>query len=418
MKRMLLFLLAVCLLMTCTACSSQKNAKQKELYLVRDTPVTTEPVPDDTCSIAPVPDGAYSVYVHRGSFPVLADPGNVLTVVGTVGTAGTYTIVEEYRNEIGLRFGKLDSDMGWICLTKLQIEQENPASITAMETSQNGSSPNFYSFVAANDPYAVCIELVPNDTMTAVSVFSLDTATHLAEGPTLLQLDRWSSGDPLVLELTFWEYTGVYGIQFTNSSGIVERYSFQLHPSGETAWCLVEPLTQTYREPELAPWKKAYLTFLEDYSSYTEFALVYIDNDDIPELFIRGVCEADGEIVCAYKNGQVITKHLSRLHGGAYVERGGIFMNRNGNMGCYYSKVYKLTESGFVCTFTASQIESHVEETEDSEYIIHYEYAVGDTVVSEEEHDAALEAAFPFEKAEWYENVVDYDTVCQQISEH
>ena len=88
-------------------------------------------------------------------------------------------------------------------------------------------------------------------------------------------------------------------------------------------------------------WQTAYLDFIEtrereygresDYGFDHRYALVYIDNDDIPELYAMGHCEADGDLICSYKNCRVIEQLLGRTLGGKYVERSGIVINQNGH---------------------------------------------------------------------------------------
>ena len=115
------------------------------------------------------------------------------------------------------------------------------------------------------------------------------------------------------------------------------------------------------QEEDKSAWKDAYLNFIEkakrEEGKYGEYALVYIDNDDIPELFIGGTCEASGTLVCAYKNGKVVSEHLRRLYGASYIPKSGLVMNFNGNMGNYSAEVFKLTNKGFTCIFYGTQEE-------------------------------------------------------------
>ena len=90
-------------------------------------------------------------------------------------------------------------------------------------------------------------------------------------------------------------------------------------------------------------YKQAYLDFLKDEKdSHRSFALVYLDDDNIPELYLMGACEAEGDMICSFKNGVVVYEYLKRTGGGKYIERGGSVINQNGNMGRCYTDVYKL----------------------------------------------------------------------------
>lgn len=171
--------------------------------------------------------------------------------------------------------------------------------------------------------------------------------------------------------------------------------------------------TQMVNTPK---WKTAYLDFLEaEKDTHLSYALVYIDGDDIPELYLSGIAEAIGDSVCTYKNGAVIEQQLNRIGGGWFIEKSGSLINQNGNMGHVYTHVYKLNENGFALTFEALSAE-RVEVLENDEYEIHYEYSIGDKSVNESEYNSAVEAAFDFENAvRLNENAVNYETIRQQI---
>lgn len=172
-------------------------------------------------------------------------------------------------------------------------------------------------------------------------------------------------------------------------------------------------MAETDATPE---WKTAYLNFLEQKKdSHRSYALVYIDGDDIPELYLSGIAEATGDSVCTYKNGAAIEQQLNRIGGGWYIEKSGNVINQNGKMGHIYTHVYKLNEDGFILTFEALSAE-RVEVLENDEYKLHYDYSIGNKTVSESKYNSAVNAAFDFENAvRLNENEVNYNTIRQQI---
>ena len=168
-------------------------------------------------------------------------------------------------------------------------------------------------------------------------------------------------------------------------------------------------------------WKTAYLDFIESRESEYDFdyryALVYVDNDDIPELYAMGVCEADGDLICSYKNGCVIEQRLERMLGGKYVERSGIVINQNGHMGQYYDNVYKLDQNGFSQILKASYTERYVT-LENGDLEIINEYFIDGKAVSEDEYNNAVNSAVDLSQAmEFYEKSVSYDVIKQQIED-
>ncbi len=187
--------------------------------------------------------------------------------------------------------------------------------------------------------------------------------------------------------------------------------------------------TQTTNKLATSEWKTAYLDFIESNNdAYRSYALVFVDNDNVPELYMSGVCEAEGDRICSYKNGAVVGAYMNRICGGKYVERGGSVINQNGHMGRCYTTVYRLDENGFTQTLSALSVE-HVEfvenkNTEDptrpgkEEYIISYEYSIEGQPVSEDEYNAAINAAFDFSQAsDFYEIAVSYEEIKQQITD-
>lgn len=165
--------------------------------------------------------------------------------------------------------------------------------------------------------------------------------------------------------------------------------------------------TPAAEESTIPHWKTAYLEHLEEQKDgHLSYALIHIDDDDIPELYLSGISEAMGDSVCSYKNGNMIEQPLNRIGGGRYIEKSGEIINQNGNFGRIYTNVYKLTEDGFSLTFHALSTESNTA----------YEYSVEDKPVSEDEYNAVVDAAFDFAlSVPLNENAVEYDVVTQLI---
>ena len=174
--------------------------------------------------------------------------------------------------------------------------------------------------------------------------------------------------------------------------------------------------TQITEKNDTPEWKTAYLNFLEQKKdSHNSYALVYVDGDDIPELYLSGKCEAGGDSICSYINGTVIEQPLHRIGGGWYIEKSGTVFNQNGHMGNIYTHVYKLNENGFALTFEALSVE-RVEGSKNDGYKLYYEYSIGDKSANESEYNSAVEAAFDSKNAvRLNENEVNYDTIRQQI---
>ena len=186
----------------------------------------------------------------------------------------------------------------------------------------------------------------------------------------------------------------------TNASAKVEQ------PTANTADKTVQDT------PDDSAWRAAYLEVLEDNKDFPYFALVYVDGDNIPELYIMGICEADGDRVFSYRGGEVTMLQLYRLGGGQYIERGGTVANENGHMGRCYNKVYQLGENGFAQTFDALTEIKYDSKTEKDNYL----YSISGEAVSEETFQAAVNSSFDFSRAvKFTDSAVSYEAVKQQL---
>ena len=176
--------------------------------------------------------------------------------------------------------------------------------------------------------------------------------------------------------------------------------------------------TPTTDNQVLSEYKVAYLDFLKDKKeSHRLFSLVYIDNDDIPELYLSGVSEAEGDMICSFKNGVVVYQYLSRIGGGKYVEKSGNIINQNGHMGQYYDNVYKLDENGFSKALNARRTERYEDIGDGSGRVnTYYEYFIDGAAVGEAEYNNAVNAAFDFSNAiSFYDNAVSYEKIVEQL---
>ena len=100
------------------------------------------------------------------------------------------------------------------------------------------------------------------------------------------------------------------------------------------------------------PWCQAYLDqiplILFDFVApeALTYTLIYLDDDDIPEVFIEGDCEATGEIILSYHDGEVSYVWLSRL-GTQYIPRSGLTFTNTGHMDYYPVTITSLSDGEF-----------------------------------------------------------------------
>ncbi len=104
---------------------------------------------------------------------------------------------------------------------------------------------------------------------------------------------------------------------------------------------------------DFATWQEAYIDFIKKIhitiptlNSGFRYSLIYVDADDIPELYVFTGGMATGEIIVSFYDGNIGTMNRDRV-GIQYMEHGGLLYNANGAMGFYPCNVYRLDKGGF-----------------------------------------------------------------------
>ena len=152
-------------------------------------------------------------------------------------------------------------------------------------------------------------------------------------------------------------------------------------------------------------WKDAYIDYLNDNSSSRNigYDLIYLDNDNIPEIIEIGDCEATGCRVVVYNSGSAESTQLRRL-GYSYIERDGLLCNTDGHMGYYFDIVYSLKNGELTMIDEGIyQDKDGVAQTDASgEYI--YDCTWNGNPVSKEEYKAMLNSVYDTSKAKSLES--------------
>lgn len=100
---------------------------------------------------------------------------------------------------------------------------------------------------------------------------------------------------------------------------------------------------------ETDSWKQLYIDFLQtqDTEAWDGFTLIWLDDDEIPELAEIGSSEATGCRIINYDDGEIIVTQLDRLNF-TYIERENLLCNSDGHMDSYYDLVYSLVDKRMV----------------------------------------------------------------------
>lgn len=107
-------------------------------------------------------------------------------------------------------------------------------------------------------------------------------------------------------------------------------------------------------------WKEQYLNYINSISDADSFQLIYIDNNDIPELVIYYNTEAGGTEICSYGSTGLFNKIIvSGTSGFEYYEKGGVIINTTTKQGVYRDDVYTVNDGLFASAINGSYFESY-----------------------------------------------------------
>ncbi len=164
-------------------------------------------------------------------------------------------------------------------------------------------------------------------------------------------------------------------------------------------------------------WRQAYLDFIEqdtqgepDLRGSAKYQLIYIDDDDIPELWIDyGFTYAGGKI-CTFDGKQVNSVWTWTYGGFQYIERGGSFYTAGGHMDVYYDEVYTLQNGEFVRTARGDY--------ETPNYTNPASYKWNGKTVTEAQYQRSLSVAFDFSSAVSidYSDSYCYVDICLELN--
>lgn len=145
------------------------------------------------------------------------------------------------------------------------------------------------------------------------------------------------------------------------------------------------------RLKDFASWQDAYIDFISKLhvtvgtdDGIKDYSLIYVDGDDVPELFIFTGGMVTGEIVVSFYDGKVRAMNRDRC-GIRYLEYGGLLYNRNGNTGFNPCNIYRLDQGEFSEIGTGWEQEHIIDEEN-----VYWECFWEGKAVTEEEYYASI----------------------------
>ncbi|MGN0431427.1 MAG: zinc-ribbon domain-containing protein [Lachnospiraceae bacterium] len=172
-------------------------------------------------------------------------------------------------------------------------------------------------------------------------------------------------------------------------------------------------------EVDTEEWRQAYYDFLinsdyayeidgeysyqYDYYMGKIYYLLYVDDDAIPEIYVRGSDYAGGDQLLYYQDGQIYEEYFCN-YGGNYIPRSGMMLNSGGHMGGYYDEVWQLENGEF--QMIASGWTDYNDENgypvydENEDMTLQKGEWNGQSVTSEEEYAALLRESYNTDNSE------------------
>lgn len=148
-------------------------------------------------------------------------------------------------------------------------------------------------------------------------------------------------------------------------------------------------------------WQQAYIDYIktQDPDGWAGYDLIYLDDDEIPELTQIGNDEGTGCRLVSWYDGKIYENELYR-RGFTYIERENQLCNSQGHMDFYYDLVYRLEKGKLVPVasgYYGAEDNANVQFDESGEPIYYYEW---DGVrMSREEYEKRRNEIYDFSRA-------------------
>lgn len=150
---------------------------------------------------------------------------------------------------------------------------------------------------------------------------------------------------------------------------------------------------------QAASWQAAYLAYLQPQENRGEgYALIFVNDDDVPELVVDSGVEAGGCRIVTWSDGALDVLQTDR-RGFTYMERKNLLCNADGLMGYYYDVVYSI-RNGRWKRIAGGEYQDPVEDADmvQGRYVCRTYLWNGESVTMEAYLDA-LHAVYPQERA-------------------
>lgn len=243
MKKILSILFVFALLFGMSACSIVINTPSEAPTATKDTPPTTEATevaasettasettafetttPTEAATTAPTTpsDGSYLLQIKNHDELIFDTPSYDGYCTDTVRQAGTYTIVEEKRDDEGNLWGKLKSGAGWVNITSVEASNADLLISAARLTYEPAEIHHEFG---EKFGYATSVVFHAYQPLHYVQFFIFDLdGPDFVEGAPEDLVEQFIPGETMVIHMQFYGDMTRYGIRFTDDNGVVHSY--------------------------------------------------------------------------------------------------------------------------------------------------------------------------------------------------
>lgn len=162
----------------------------------------------------------------------------------------------------------------------------------------------------------------------------------------------------------------------------------------------ISQMPQEEIESEAEEWATAYVDYLNALENKMDltYSLIYVNDDDIPELVMDSGFEASGCQVATFYEGELDILQTDRLEFD-YIEKENLLCNSSGIYGYYYDIVYTITDGKWNCIARGNYGDGPdgVQSDEDGNLLVFYTWEGTD--VDENEYERSLKEIYDKELA-------------------
>lgn len=168
----------------------------------------------------------------------------------------------------------------------------------------------------------------------------------------------------------------------------------------------------TTSETETVDWRGLYLDYLNEWrkqnlnEQYCTAGLIYVDDDEIPELYLEGDCTATGIQILTCSSGSVDAL-LAYAMDFSYIERCNLLNSGSGHGGTYCDLIYTIQNGKWICKAKGEYHDDGHSEDENGN-IVFCEYTWMDQPVSSEEYERELAAVYNQKMAKYFNETEGY----------